>query len=224
VDSSGGFVKSLFQLAYDRRLKAIEGSWLGAWGLEKLLWDVLVFKKIQAILGGNIRGMLSGGAPLSRDTQRFINICFGAPIGQGYGLTETCAGGTFSEWDDISVGRVGPPVPCCYIKLVSWEEGNYRYTDNPPKGEIVIGGPNVTLGYFKNQAKTEEDFKVGCVCLQLALLNMIYQGALTVDSHSRELKTDKSCILNDLESYAYIRTGWNICSEENWDPRSSIIT
>ncbi|KAH9572027.1 hypothetical protein CY35_02G125100 [Sphagnum magellanicum] len=159
VDSSGGFVKSLFQLAYDRRLKAIEGSWLGAWGLEKLLWDVLVFKKIQAILGGNIRGMLSGGAPLSKDTQRFINICFGAPIGQGYGLTETCAGGTFSEWDDISVGRVGPPVPCCYIKLVSWEEGNYRYTDNPPKGEIVIGGPNVTLGYFKNQAKTEEDFK-----------------------------------------------------------------
>jgi hypothetical protein len=81
VDSSGGFVKSLFQLAYDRRLKAIEGSWLGAWGLEKLLWDVLVFKKIQAILGGNIRGMLSGGAPLSRDTQRFINICFGYDFG-----------------------------------------------------------------------------------------------------------------------------------------------
>jgi acyl-CoA synthetase (AMP-forming)/AMP-acid ligase II len=71
------------------------------------------------------------------------------------------------------------------IQLVSWEEGNYRYTDNPPKGEIVIGGPNVTLGYFKNQAKTEEDFKVGSVCLQLALLNMIYQGALTLDSHSR---------------------------------------
>ncbi len=81
MDSSGGFVKSLFQLAYDRRLKAIEGSWLGAWGLEKLLWDVLVFKKIQAILGGNIRGMLSGGAPLSRDTQRFINICFGYDVG-----------------------------------------------------------------------------------------------------------------------------------------------
>jgi hypothetical protein len=53
---------------------------------------------------------------------------------------------------------------------------------------------------------------------------MIYQGALTLDSHSRELKTDKSYILNDLESFAYIRTGWNICSEENWDPRSSNIT
>lgn len=40
-----------------------------------------------------------------------------APIGQGYGLTETCAGATFSEWDDISVGRVGPPMPHCYIKV-----------------------------------------------------------------------------------------------------------
>jgi long-chain acyl-CoA synthetase len=51
VDSLDGLAKSLFQLAYDRRLNAFEGNWLGAWGLEKLLWDVLVFKKIKAILG-----------------------------------------------------------------------------------------------------------------------------------------------------------------------------
>lgn len=40
-----------------------------------------------------------------------------APIGQGYGLTETCAGGTFSEFDDTSVGRVGNPIPCTYVKV-----------------------------------------------------------------------------------------------------------
>lgn len=40
-----------------------------------------------------------------------------APIGQAYGLTETCAGGAFSESDDVSVGRVGPPLPCSYIKV-----------------------------------------------------------------------------------------------------------
>lgn len=40
-----------------------------------------------------------------------------APIGQGYGLTETFAGAAFSEADDTSVGRVGPPLPCCYIKV-----------------------------------------------------------------------------------------------------------
>jgi long-chain acyl-CoA synthetase len=160
VDGTGAMVKTLFNVAYNRRVMAIEGSWFGAWGIEKMIWDALVFKKIKLLLGGRVRGMLSGGAPLSRDTQRFINVCFGAPIGQGYGLTETCAGATFSEWDDISVGRVGPPTPHCYVKLVNWEEGNYKVTDDPPRGEIVVGGPSVTMGYFKNQEKTDEVFKV----------------------------------------------------------------
>ncbi|XP_035835469.1 long chain acyl-CoA synthetase 9, chloroplastic isoform X1 [Helianthus annuus] len=161
VDSAGGLSKTLFNLAYNRRLSAINGSWLGAWGLEKLLWNYLVFRKVRAILGGRIRFILSGGAPLSADTQRFINICFGAPIGQGYGLTETCAGGTFSEYDDTSVGRVGAPLPCSYIKLINWPEGGYLTSDSPmPRGEIVIGGPNVTLGYFKNDEKTKEVYKV----------------------------------------------------------------
>ncbi|KAK7311555.1 hypothetical protein RJT34_09776 [Clitoria ternatea] len=161
VNAKGGLSKKLFDLAYARRLQAIKGSWFGAWGLEKALWQFLVFRKVQAILGGRIRFILSGGAPLSGDTQRFINICLGAPIGQGYGLTETCAGGTFSDFDDTSVGRVGPPLPCSYIKLIDWSEGGYSTNDSPmPRGEIVIGGPNVTLGYFKNEEKTKESYKV----------------------------------------------------------------
>ncbi|KAF7829834.1 long chain acyl-CoA synthetase 9, chloroplastic [Senna tora] len=161
VNATGGLSKKLFDLAYTRRMNAINGSWFGAWGLEKALWDALVFKKVRAILGGRIRFVLSGGAPLSADTQRFINICLGAPIGQGYGLTETCAGGTFSDFDDTSVGRVGPPLPCSFIKLVNWPEGGYLTDDLPmPRGEIVIGGPNVTLGYFKNEGKTRESYKV----------------------------------------------------------------
>ncbi|XP_057486728.1 long chain acyl-CoA synthetase 9, chloroplastic-like [Actinidia eriantha] len=161
VDATGGISKKLFHMAYSRRLSSINGSWFGAWGLERLLWNFLVFRKVRAILGGHIRFVLSGGAPLSGDTQRFINICLGAPIGQGYGLTETCAGGTFSEYDDTSVGRVGAPLPCSFIKLIDWPEGGYLKTDSPmPRGEIVIGGPNVTVGYFKNEAKTEEVYKV----------------------------------------------------------------
>ncbi|CAH8258474.1 unnamed protein product [Arabidopsis lyrata] len=161
VDAKGGLSKILFDFAYARRLSAINGSWFGAWGLEKLLWDVLVFRKIRAVLGGQIRYLLSGGAPLSGDTQRFINICVGAPIGQGYGLTETCAGGTFSEFEDTSVGRVGAPLPCSFVKLVDWPEGGYLTSDKPmPRGEIVIGGSNITLGYFKNEEKTKEVYKV----------------------------------------------------------------
>ncbi|XVE60331.1 hypothetical protein DITRI_Ditri05aG0120400 [Diplodiscus trichospermus] len=161
VDAKGGLSKKLFDLAYSRRLSAINGSWFGAWGLEKFLWNFLVFKKVRAILGGRIRFLLSGGAPLSADTQRFINICLGAPIGQGYGLTETCAGATFSEVDDTSVGRVGSPLPCSFIKLIDWPEGGYLTSDSPmPRGEIVVGGPSVTLGYLKNEEKTREVYKV----------------------------------------------------------------
>ncbi|KOM51398.1 hypothetical protein LR48_Vigan09g005700 [Vigna angularis] len=117
VEQKGGLVKNLFHFAYKRRLAAVKGSWLGAWGLEKFVWDTIVFKQIRSALGGQLRFMLCGGAPLSGDSQYFINICMGAPIGQGYGLTETFAGAAFSEWDDYSVGRVGPPLPCCYIKF-----------------------------------------------------------------------------------------------------------
>lgn len=160
VEEKGGLVKKLFHIGYNRQLAALEGSWLGAWGLEKLFWNVLIFRNIRSVLGGRIRFLLCGGAPLSGESQRFFNICMGATIGQGYGLTETFAGAAFSEWDDTSVGRVGPPLPCCFIKLVSWEEGGYRTTDKPmPRGEIVVGGTSVTLGYFKNPEKTDEVYK-----------------------------------------------------------------
>merc|ERR1719322_684789 len=45
------------------------------------------------------------------------------------------------------------------VKMVNWEEGNYRVTDTPrPRGELVIGGASVARGYFKNEEKTAEDF------------------------------------------------------------------
>ncbi|XP_076926674.1 long chain acyl-CoA synthetase 8-like, partial [Bidens hawaiensis] len=52
VEEKGGLTTKLFNAAYKRRLLAIDGSWLGAWGLEKLLWDAVVFKKIKSVLGG----------------------------------------------------------------------------------------------------------------------------------------------------------------------------
>lgn len=49
-----------------------------------------------------------------------------APIGQGYGLTETCAGATFTEPDDPNVGHVGPPLPCAYIKVCDTANNDER--------------------------------------------------------------------------------------------------
>lgn len=57
----------------------------------------LLFRKVKKLLGGRVRMMLSGGAPLSAATQRFMNVCFCCPVGQGYGLTETCGAGTITE-------------------------------------------------------------------------------------------------------------------------------
>lgn len=56
------------------------------------------------------------------------------------------------------------------IQLVDWPEGGYLASDSPmPRGEIVISGPNVTVGYFNNEEKTRESYKVGfqnfCVVL-----------------------------------------------------------
>ncbi|KAK8541653.1 hypothetical protein V6N13_137753 [Hibiscus sabdariffa] len=177
VEGTGGLAKKLFDIAYKRRLQAIGGSWFGAWGLERWFWDAIVFKKVRVVLGGRIRLILSGGAPLSGNSQRFINICMGAPVSQGYGLTETCAG-SFTEWDETTVGRVGPPIPCCYIKLVNWEEGGYTTSDKPmPRGEIVVGGFSVTSGYFNNPEKTDEVYKVEfvlCTCTAQVVLIFEY--------------------------------------------------
>lgn len=56
-----------------------------------------VFRNVRRLLGGNIRLLLCGGAPLSATTQRFMNICFCCPVGQGYGLTESTGAGTITE-------------------------------------------------------------------------------------------------------------------------------
>lgn len=77
VAEKGGITKKLFDVAYKRNLGAIEGSWTGSWAPERFIWNSIIFKPIRAMLGGHIRFILCGGAPLSSETQRFINICLG---------------------------------------------------------------------------------------------------------------------------------------------------
>ncbi|XP_068181482.1 long-chain-fatty-acid--CoA ligase 4 isoform X2 [Antennarius striatus] len=149
-----GFVqKKLFILGYNYKLEQIKR------GYDAPLCNALLFKKVKKLLGGRVRMMLSGGAPLSAATQRFMNVCFCCPVGQGYGLTETCGAGTITEVTDVSTGRVGAPLLCCEIKLRDWLEGGYTSKDQPhPRGEILIGGPNVTIGYYKNETNNQDFF------------------------------------------------------------------
>ena len=56
-------------------------------------------------------------------------------------------------------GRAGAPLYDVDIKLVNWDDGNYRVTDTPnPRGEVHVGGDNVAVGYFKNDAETAANF------------------------------------------------------------------
>ncbi|XP_029112986.1 long-chain-fatty-acid--CoA ligase 4 [Scleropages formosus] len=155
VQEMGYLRRTLFQLGYDYKLAQVKK------GYDAPLCNLLLFKKVRALLGGNVRMMLSGGAPLSSATQRFMNVCFCCPVGQGYGLTETCGAGTITEVADYSTGRVGAPLVCCEIKLRDLADGSYTTKDQPnPRGEILIGGPNVTVGYYRSDGDINKDFFV----------------------------------------------------------------
>ncbi|BFZ06035.1 hypothetical protein BsWGS_09074 [Bradybaena similaris] len=153
VNSSSLIKRTLFKFAYDYKYKHLLA------GFDTPLCNKVVFKSVTDLLGGRVRLMLSGGAPLSGTTQRFMNICFCCPVGQGYGLTETCGAGTVIEFSDLTTGRVGAPLICCEIRLRDWVEGNYTTENKPyPQGEILIGGDNIAIGYYNSPEKTAEDF------------------------------------------------------------------
>lgn len=117
-------------------------------------WDKLVFKKVQAALGGRVRLITSGSAPLSPQILAFLRCVVGCPLVEGYGQTENHAICSLQLVGDYAVGTVGPPLSCCAIKLVDIPEMDYYAANN--KGEVCIKGPIVFKGYLKDQAKTDE--------------------------------------------------------------------
>ncbi|XP_030754565.1 long-chain-fatty-acid--CoA ligase 3 isoform X2 [Sitophilus oryzae] len=153
VTKSSGFKKLIFKFAFDYKTK-----WRRR-GYRTPLIDRSVFGPIRQLLGGHLRLIISGGAPLSPSTHELINNCLCITIMQGYGLTETTSCACVQDFHDPQYGRVGATTTVCEVKIVNWEEGNYRVTDKPyPRGEIIIGGDNVSAGYYKLPGKTEEDF------------------------------------------------------------------
>jgi len=153
VRKKGEFTEKLFNFCVGYKMAAAER------GESTPIMDRLIFKSVRMLLGGRVKLLLSGGAPLSPETHNYIRTCIGCPLLQGYGLTETSACASLMQLDELSTGRVGPPCQGISIRLENWEEGNYKVTDQPyPRGEILIGGGNVTAGYYKMPEKTAEDY------------------------------------------------------------------
>lgn len=152
VKEKSTIAREFFRIAYERKRDRQLA------GYESNVLNSLVFSETRKALGGNVRIMLSGGAALNEETQRFMNICFCCPVVQGYGLTETCGGATLADVTDLSTGSVGPPLRCCEIMLREWKDGGYSPHNKIPQGEILIHGGHVSIGYFKNIEQTQESF------------------------------------------------------------------
>ncbi|KFV59958.1 Long-chain-fatty-acid--CoA ligase 5 [Tyto alba] len=118
------------------------------------IWDQLIFKKVQETMGGRVRIMVTGAAPISPSVLTFLRAALGCQIFEAYGQTECSAGCTFSMPGDWTTGHVGAPLACNIIKLDDVEEMNYFSSNN--EGEVCIKGPNVFKGYLKDPEKTAE--------------------------------------------------------------------
>lgn len=125
-------------------------------GVTHPFWDRLIFNKVKLALGGNVRVMVTGSAPIGKDIMQFLRVALCCDIREGYGATETCAASTIHYANEYKAGHIGGPFICNEIKLVDIPEMNYLSTDPYPRGEICIRGPNVFQGYYKDEEKTRE--------------------------------------------------------------------
>ncbi|DAC27871.1 MAG TPA: long-chain fatty acid--CoA ligase, partial [Candidatus Poseidoniales archaeon] len=133
----------------------VECDAVPASGFFDKLYDKLVWSKVRARFGGNIRFCMSGAAALSPDVAAFIQQV-GFSCYEGYGLTETAPLVAANGWSGPGksklrcVGLVANGVKVT-IDTDAWDD-----PDRPDEGEIIVHGPNVMKGYWNNEAATKE--------------------------------------------------------------------
>ncbi len=114
----------------------------GLLGLKHSVAEKLVFQKLRGRLGGRIRMLISGAAPLARHLAEFF-YALGLPICEGYGLTETSPLVSINTLDNLKFGTVGKIIPNVDVRIAD-------------DGEILVRGPNIMQGYFKMEQQTAD--------------------------------------------------------------------
>ncbi|EMS58749.1 Long chain acyl-CoA synthetase 1 [Triticum urartu] len=161
----GGILKALadlrplrrviFNALYNRKLAGMKAGYTQK--TASPFADMLAFRKVKARLGGRLRLLISGGAPLSTEIEEFMRVTSCAYFIQGYGLTETLGPSTVGYPDDMSlVGTAGVAATFTELRLEEVPEMGYDPLGVPSRGEILIRGSTVFTGYYKNPELTNE--------------------------------------------------------------------
>jgi long-chain acyl-CoA synthetase len=152
VEKSGGIKKLVFNWAIGVGKKVRERERAGkpiGWLLRKQyeIADKQVLSKIRALFGGNIENCVTGAAPINPEILRFFDAA-GVLILEGWGMTETSTAATVARPDAFKFGKVGRAFQGCEIKIAE-------------DGEILVRGPNIFQGYYKNPEATKETLEDG---------------------------------------------------------------
>lgn len=127
--------------------KYIEKKPLGFLKTKYSIADKLVFSKVRERFGGRMKFFVSGGAPLDKTINEFFWV-IGIPVFEGYGLTETTPAVSINNLSYVRFGSVG----------TAFEKTEIKTADD---GEILIKGPQVMKGYYKNEEATKEVIENG---------------------------------------------------------------
>src|SRR5688500_17180317 len=147
VEKEGGVKKAIFNWAVGVGKKYREAERAGkkpGFLLQRqyAFADKQVLSKIRGLFGGRLRLAVSGAAPINPDLLRFFDAA-GVLVVEGWGMTETSTAATIATPEDFKFGTIGKPFRGCEVKIAE-------------DGEILVKGPNVFQGYYKNEEATRE--------------------------------------------------------------------
>ncbi|KAH8751233.1 putative long-chain-fatty-acid-CoA ligase [Hyaloscypha finlandica] len=161
VNGSNAIIKNMFWGALSLKSFLLSYHIPGA-----SILDSLIFRKVREATGGRLKLCVTGGGPISKETQHFISMVVCLQI-NGYGLTETTSMTALCDPLQWTVDAIGGLPPTVEVKLVDYAEAGYLAKNN--QGEVWVRGPTVFEEYYNDPEETRaaitEDgwFKTGDV-------------------------------------------------------------